>query len=103
MRFIFAFVTSALLASAPAFAADDSGFYVGAGLGTFSLQSEAISLDLEGLEIDTGRDFDGSDFAFKILRCWRVRRHLRPMIRASTSAPASARRLWRSTTFTTSA
>jgi opacity protein-like surface antigen len=76
MRFIFAFVTSALLASAPAFAADDSGFYVGAGLGSFSLQSEAISLDLEGLEIDTGRDFDGSDFAFKVLGGWQWNKYI---------------------------
>jgi len=76
MRFIFAFVTSALLASAPAFAADDSGFYVGAGLGTFSLQSEAISLDAGGLEVDTGRDFDGSDFAFKILGGWQWNKYI---------------------------
>ena len=32
MRFIFAFVTGALLAASPAFAADDAGFYVGAEL-----------------------------------------------------------------------
>ena len=76
MRFIFAFVTSALLASAPAFAADDSGFYVGAGLGSFSLQSEAIMFDYGGLEFDTGRDFDGSDFAFKILGGWQWNKYI---------------------------
>jgi OmpA-OmpF porin, OOP family len=76
MRFIFAFVTSALLASAPAFAADDSGFYVGAGLGSFSLQSEAISIDEGDFEIDTGRDFDGSDFAFKILGGWQWNKYI---------------------------
>ena len=76
MRFIFAFVASALLASAPAFAADDSGFYVGAGLGSFSLQSEAIMFDYGGLEFDTGRDFDGSDFAFKVLGGWQWNKYI---------------------------
>ena len=56
MRFIFAFVTSALLASAPAFAADDSGFYIGAGIGDGSVT----------VDIDEASDFDGSDTAFKV-------------------------------------
>lgn len=56
MRFIFAFVASALLASAPAFAADDAGFYVGAGIGDGSVT----------VDIDEASDFDGSDTAFKV-------------------------------------
>jgi len=57
MRFIFAFVTSALLVSAPAFAADDSGFYIGAGFGETSVEVN----DIEGLK------FDDSGTTFKIL------------------------------------
>lgn len=52
MRFIFAIVTAAVLAASPAMAADDGGFYVGAGVGSFSL------------EID---GFDDSDTGFKVL------------------------------------
>ena len=76
MRFIFAFVTGALLAASPAFAADDSGWYVGAGLGNFALSSEAIDISEGGLEINTGRDFDGSDFAFKILGGWQLNKYI---------------------------
>jgi len=76
MRFIIAFVAGTLLAASPAFAAEDSGFYVGAGLGNFSLSSEAISIDQGGLEIDTGRDFDGSDFAYKILGGWQWNKYI---------------------------
>lgn len=57
MKFILATVASALLATSPAFAADDSGFYVGAGFGDFGLEfdhSDAIG-------------FDGSDTAFKLI------------------------------------
>jgi len=61
MRFIFAFVASALLASAPAFAADDSGFYVGAGVGNF------------GLEID---GFDDSDIGFKVFGGYQFMKYL---------------------------
>ena len=76
MRFIFTFVAGALLASAPAFAADDSGWYVGAGLGNFALSSEGIDISEGGLEINTGRDFDGSDFAFKILGGWQLNKYI---------------------------
>jgi len=76
MRFIFTFVAGALLASAPAFAADDSGWYVGAGLGNFALSSESIDISEGGLEINTGRDFDGSDFAFKILGGWQLNKYI---------------------------
>jgi len=54
---LFAAVATTLLAASPAFAADDSGFYVGAGLGNFALNSDAIY---------EGRDFDGSDIGFKV-------------------------------------
>ena len=57
MRFIFAFVTGALLAASPAFAADDAGFYVGAGLGQSSVK----------IDIVEGADFDASSTAFKLL------------------------------------
>ena len=76
MRFIFAFVTGALLAASPAMAAEDSGFYVGAGLGNFALSSESIDIDEGGLQVNTGRDFDGSDFAFKILGGWQLNKYI---------------------------
>ena len=59
MRFIFAFVTSALLASAPAFAADDSGFYIGAGFGETAVEVNDI--------YDLGLKFDDSGTTWKIL------------------------------------
>jgi OOP family OmpA-OmpF porin len=49
-------IALATLASAPAVAGDE-GFYVGAGLGNFALDSERIV---------NGRDFDGSDIGFKV-------------------------------------
>jgi len=76
MRFIFAFVTGALLAASPAMAAEDSGFYVGAGLGNFALSSEGIDIDYGDLQVNTGRDFDGSDFAFKILGGWQLNKYI---------------------------
>lgn len=66
MRFIIAFVASTLLAASPAFAAEDSGFYVGAGLGQASV------------EVDLGSglpDFDGSDTAFKIFGGWKFMKY----------------------------
>ena len=54
---LLAAVATTLLAATPAFAADDTGFYVGAGLGNFALNSDAIY---------EGRDFDGSDIGFKV-------------------------------------
>jgi OmpA-OmpF porin, OOP family len=62
MRFIFAFVASALLASAPAFAADDSGFYVGAGVGDFGLEIDGqfmkyLAAELEYIDGGTAEDF----------------------------------------------
>jgi opacity protein-like surface antigen len=76
MRFIFAFVTGALLAASPAMAAEDSGFYIGAGLGNFALSSEGIDIDYGDLQVNTGRDFDGSDFAFKILGGWQLNKYI---------------------------
>ena len=76
MRFIFVFVASALLAASPTMAAEDSGFYVGAGLGNFALSSESIDISEGGLEVNTGRDFDGSDFAFKILGGWQLNKYI---------------------------
>jgi len=54
---ILATVTTAVLAASPVFAADDAGWYAGAGLGNFSADSQTIY---------GGRDFDGSDFGFKL-------------------------------------
>ena len=51
MKFIFAAVAAAVLAASPALAADEGGFYVGAGVGSFG--------------IDVG-GFDGSDTGFKV-------------------------------------
>jgi OmpA-OmpF porin, OOP family len=56
MRFIFAIVAAAALFASPAFAADDGGFYVGAGFGSFGLDTD----------IEAGVDFSGDDTAFKV-------------------------------------
>ena len=57
MRFIFALAATALLAAAPALAADDAGFYVGAGVGSF------------GIDANVGEfgKFSGNDTSFKLL------------------------------------
>jgi OOP family OmpA-OmpF porin len=52
MRFIFALLAAAGLVTTPAFAADNTGFYVGAGIGDF------------GVKLD-GESFDANDFGFK--------------------------------------
>jgi OOP family OmpA-OmpF porin len=57
MKFILATVATAVLAASPAFAADDTGLYMGAGVGNFATNSDLIA---------DGRDFDGSDFGWKI-------------------------------------
>ncbi len=51
MKFIFATMAAAILAASPALAADDGGFYVGAGVGSFG--------------VDVG-GFNGSDTGFKV-------------------------------------
>jgi opacity protein-like surface antigen len=53
MKFIFALLAAAGLVTTPAFAADGSGFYVGAGIGDF------------GIKLD-GESFDANDFGFKV-------------------------------------
>ena len=68
MRFIFAFVTSALLASAPAFAADDSGFYIGAGFGETAIEVSDIA--------DLGVKFDDSGTTWKVLGGYRFFKYL---------------------------
>jgi OOP family OmpA-OmpF porin len=55
-KFVLAATVASVLAASPAFAAEDAGFYVGAGLGNMSLDSDSIY----------GRDFDGSDTGFKV-------------------------------------
>ena len=59
------------LMSLPAMAGEDSGFYVGAGIG----QS---NLSLPGIEIDEGLDykFDSDDTAFKVFGGWRFFKYL---------------------------
>jgi|PlaIllAssembly_1097288.scaffolds.fasta_scaffold33436_3 OOP family OmpA-OmpF porin len=54
---LFAAVATTLLAASPAFAADDTGFYVGAGVGNFAANSDLIY---------NGKDWDGSDFGYKV-------------------------------------
>jgi OOP family OmpA-OmpF porin len=68
MRFIFAFVTSALLASAPAFAADDSGFYIGAGFGQTAIEVNDV--------YDLGVKFDDSGTTWKILGGYKFMKYL---------------------------
>lgn len=59
MRFIFAFVAGTLLAASPAMAADDTGFYIGAGFGETSVEVNDIE--------DFGLKFDDSGTTWKIL------------------------------------
>lgn len=66
MRFIIAFVAGTLLAASPAFAADDSGFYIGAGIGDGSVT----------VDIDEASDFDGSDTAFKVFGGYKFMKYL---------------------------
>lgn len=56
-KLVLAAATAAVIAASPAFAADDSGFYAGAGVGNFAIDSGNIF---------NGRDFNGSDFGFKV-------------------------------------
>ncbi len=53
MRLIFAVLAAAGLAASPAFAADGTGFYVGAGVGDY------------GIKLD-GNAFDANDFGYKV-------------------------------------
>jgi OOP family OmpA-OmpF porin len=55
MKLIYAAVAATLLAASPAMAADDGGFYVGAGVGQFS--------------VDEG-SFDESDTGYKLFGGW---------------------------------
>jgi OmpA-OmpF porin, OOP family len=57
MKYIFATIATAVLAASPAFAAEDTGLYVGAGIGNFAANSDGIN---------NGKDWDGSDFGWKI-------------------------------------
>ena len=54
MRFIFAMLATAVLMASPAMAAEESGFYVGAGFGSF------------GVDVDD-LDFSSDDTSFKVL------------------------------------
>lgn len=55
MKLIYAAIAATLLAASPAMAADDGGFYVGAGIGIFG--------------VDEG-SFDESDTGFKLFGGW---------------------------------
>jgi OOP family OmpA-OmpF porin len=66
MKFIFATLASALLAVSPAVAADDSGFYVGGGLGEFGLETDHSDLI----------HFDGSSTAFKLFGGYQLIKYL---------------------------
>jgi OOP family OmpA-OmpF porin len=66
-KFVLAAATAAVLAATPAFAADDSGLYIGAGLGNFSLDSSGIF---------QGKDFDGSDIGFKVFGGYKFMEYL---------------------------
>lgn len=63
MRFILAVLAAAGLAASPAFAADGTGFYVGAGAGSF------------GIKLD-GNSFDASDFGYKVFGGYNFIRYL---------------------------
>jgi OOP family OmpA-OmpF porin len=61
MKLIYAAVAAALLSAAPAMAADDGGFYVGAGVGQFS--------------VDEG-GFDESDTGYKLFGGWMFNKYI---------------------------
>ena len=61
MKLVFAAVATALLAASPAMAADDGGFYVGAGVGSF------------GVDVD---GFSGDDTGFKVLGGWMFNKYI---------------------------
>jgi OOP family OmpA-OmpF porin len=56
MKYIFATIATAVLAASPAYAAEDTGLYMGAGIGNFAVDSDLIY---------NGKNFEGSDFAYK--------------------------------------
>jgi OOP family OmpA-OmpF porin len=66
-KFVLAAATAAVLAATPAFAADDSGLYIGAGLGNFALDSQGLF---------DGKDFDGSDIGFKVFGGYKFMEYL---------------------------
>ena len=60
-KIILAAVAGALVAAAPAMAAEDGGFYVGAGVGSFG--------------VDVG-DFGGDDLGYKVLGGWMFNQYI---------------------------
>lgn len=58
MKFIFAMLATAVLAASPAMAADDGGFYVGAGVGSFGLDIGPWSGDDIGFKVLGGYGFN---------------------------------------------
>lgn len=68
MRFIFAFVASTLLVASPAMAAEDSGFYIGAGFGEMAVEVNDI--------YDLGEKFDDSGTAWKVLGGYKFMKYL---------------------------
>jgi opacity protein-like surface antigen len=67
MRFIFALLAMAALAVSPAMAADDGGFYVGAGFG---------SLEIDIDDFEEGADFTGQDTAYKLFGGWKFNKYI---------------------------
>jgi OOP family OmpA-OmpF porin len=67
MRFIFALLAMAAFAVSPAMAADDGGFYVGAGFGGFE-----VDID----DFEEGADFKGDDTAFKLFGGWKFNKYI---------------------------
>ena len=61
MKLIYTAVATALLAASPAMAADDGGFYVGAGIGKFG--------------VDEG-SFDESDTGYKLVGGWMFNKYI---------------------------
>jgi OOP family OmpA-OmpF porin len=83
MRFIFAFVATALLASAPAFAADDAGFYVGAGFGEAAVEVNDI--------VDSGLKFDDSGTTWKLVGGYKFMKYLAAELEYFDSSDAEDR------------
>lgn len=59
MKFIFAFIAGTMLAASPVFAADGTGFYVGAGFGETAIEVNDV--------FDVGLKFDDSGTTWKVL------------------------------------
>ncbi len=72
-RFLIAALTASVLATAPAFADNDRGAYIGVGVGQFNIKSD---LDLGETPGESVERFDSDDTSLKLFGGWRFNRYL---------------------------